>query len=948
MTDSWWNVYDELGKLLLKHYQKYNDNAGNKLYQILNKSTEFVLINNWIKKFGSNSIVKGFDPLHIYASINGNKLSNRNRLDRINILFKLLGGKNVYHQITFDGCPAPFVITILSARTEESQADIWRLFSRVLTDKNRGVSNEDFNNISSWYGVEITSFTIFLFWIKSNDYLPLDKNVKSFLQAAKLIIREPKNYDEYINIISKIDKYNFNFDHGFGKKGLFREISYFSYIIVNDGKELKNYSNQFNEYYKNEKEVDHGYSSEKSQVELAFEANESNIRTTLNMGFKIVAIKPLKKCKGEYLNNLKPEQIYSLESAFSFEDKTIKYDSKKDITLFNQSDIKINVTAIVGKNGSGKSSLIELLFRLINNIAFSYKNELKTSDLLKYEDNLYAELYYVVNGRLYCLEVKKNEVLIQNYFFKDSVFKIEGSKRNFRLVDFENFFYTVAINYSHYSLNSLQIGDWIDGLFHKNDSYQTPIVINPMRELGNININRENDLVKSRLLVNLFSRVEEEDIGLRQLTEKQKATEVKFTLNLKKNIPKNSFEKVCQNHLTTETKNLIFSKISKYFNFKDGEYSDKNKVIIENKQYIVIKLIKISNTYALYGGYFEKDASIPAFNEAKLDEYIKRLSEDDSHITYKLKQAINYLKYYDLIPKEKEFTFKLDEISEKIDGGYNLEYPELEKTNLIELLPPSIFDIKINVKDNDGLISDFDRLSSGQKQQIHSISSILYHINNLDSIRSKELISYSNIHILLDEIELYYHPEMQRKYLGYFLNMLSKLSLNKINAINICMVTHSPYILSDIPNIFALRLIDGMPQGYQNRTLGSNIHDLLANDFFMEEGFMGELAKKKIEETIFFLNYHEIKKGIKSEKEDENRQKLNDKYDEDISSFELSGISKNHAYHAKIIDLIGEPVIRYRLEDKFNELFKSSKDTAAKRIREIAKEAGLDLNNLQE
>src|SRR5690606_16638367 len=70
----------------------------------------------------------------------------------------------------------------------------------------------------------------------------------------------------------------------------------------------------------------------------------------------------------------------------------------------------------------------------------------------------------------------------------------------------KNFFYTEVINYSLYAYNSSpnQEGTWITQIFHKNDAYQTPVVLNPYREEGIININKENDLVYQRLLANLL------------------------------------------------------------------------------------------------------------------------------------------------------------------------------------------------------------------------------------------------------------------------------------------------------------------------------------------------------------------------------------------------------------------------------------------------------------
>jgi predicted ATP-binding protein involved in virulence len=110
---------------------------------------------------------------------------------------------------------------------------------------------------------------------------------------------------------------------------------------------------------------------------------------------------------------------------------------------------------------------------------------------------------------------------------------------------------------------------------------------------------------------------------------------------------------------------------------------------------------------------------------------------------------------------------------------------------------------------------------------------------------------YEYVNIILDEVELYHHPEMQRTYLDRLLKGMEALNLRKIKGINIIFSTHSPFILSDIPKHNILRLEEGMPSEKKfSQTFGANIHELLANHFFLDNGFMGEFAKDYIMKLI--------------------------------------------------------------------------------------------------
>ena len=132
--------------------------------------------------------------------------------------------------------------------------------------------------------------------------------------------------------------------------------------------------------------------------------------------------------------------------------------------------------------------------------------------------------------------------------------------------------------------------------------------------------------------------------------------------------------------------------------------------------------------------------------------------------------------------------------------------------------------------------------------------------SNINSVENS-LVQYKNINIVLDEIELYFHPELQRSYLNHLHNTISKTNANNILGLNILFVTHSPFILSDIPDSKIL-FLEKDSKDIQSKTIasnkkiktfGANIHELLINGFFMDNS-IGEYALKEIK-NIVSLHY---------------------------------------------------------------------------------------------
>ena len=220
--------------------------------------------------------------------------------------------------------------------------------------------------------------------------------------------------------------------------------------------------------------------------------------------FRIIALRVLEGCPKHLCKALEPNTTYFLYEGYKYVERTgfvrRENDQMPALRLYDViggegNIVKVEVAAIVGRNGEGKSSLIEMMMRVLNN--FAYKNGFRNNqETLCYVNSLKAVLYYEVEDEIYCIKCEDQEVK-----WLDCHGELELNNENKKKL-----FYSLVINYALYAYNSNLYkhesagGSWLDGLFHKNDSYQTPLVLNPMRTNGNIDINNELNLSRQRLM----------------------------------------------------------------------------------------------------------------------------------------------------------------------------------------------------------------------------------------------------------------------------------------------------------------------------------------------------------------------------------------------------------------------------------------------------------------
>ena len=661
----------------------------------------------------------------------------------------------------------------------------------------------------------------------------------------------------------------------------------------------------------------------------------------------------------------------------------------------------INVQAIVGKNGSGKSSLMDLMYMAINNFSYMFergnKEKRPGAAEMYFVPGLYAKLHFCIQKNLYELDCSDNSVYLKKKGEVQPIFatlldelekdippelkpyaekRYEKDEKIASLV--KDFFYTIVSNFSmqsfvdnnykrqvyhhigEYDLRTDEdrrkyeekykfhdynkepdnkepfVKSWITPIFHKNDGYIRSIVLNPFRDEGKINLSREYELSKDRACALFIYSSLKEDISF---FKPYKYKKIKAHFNPSRFI---TWIREIIYKYTDDTKKLFYlpellslknfiqqkdsftSKIIDIFNL--NQFKTDQDLYWYSILYIEFKLIKIVNKYPIYLDYqdffkirYDKNTYIIQItNEKILDELLKKISQDvnvdKSHITKKIRRILSFLKIENRFSYDEEHFYHID--IEKYEKILEDEHAEISPQLIDDFLPPPIFDweLHLNKEDNNGvLILDkktsepleilYNQLSSGEIQFIQTTSIHAYHLMNLISVpNDPNRPKYNHFNIVFDEVEICFHPEMQRQFLKRFIDMLTDLKADYDNFINIIIVTHSPFILSDIPTSNVLFLENGTQDVSKDKdtlTFAQNIGEMMYDSFFMDKT-IGDFAESKLKRII------KIRQG-------RNPDNIDEKYNDDE---EGKNLQEKHKKEMEMnLALIGDPVIRSLIEE---------------------------------
>lgn len=645
---------------------------------------------------------------------------------------------------------------------------------------------------------------------------------------------------------------------------------------------------------------------------------------------------------------------------FDKENKTFYINDNPDYVQVYNNAIS-NVSCIVGRNGSGKTTFMELL---VTNIAWGITERqpslmksiyYDTDENGSYRFFLHQYVHWDSNYQIYYNKVKI-EYLKNGYSSNSPVYgpsyasQIPSETKLIfhSLSPFDKIFYSIALP------------------FQKSPK-RIPFFVEQMKYIGNQNIfegDPKHEIQTLTNLIQLFSN--------NYFSEPfNDALEYQFSrLEVDVNHKKRIFDVNTKIYISEIIEKIsVFQNIEKYpelLSFKALKQEVQESFLIafftkelkKESALHYLRFIIIDNFNLI-----NMTTNITYFNNfLKLILFSTSIKDDGTISGKKIRENIlsiqdfpNYIFIKDTVFLNEIIKRKEDlEIILKLS---TLTIAEIAKiTNLAEIIQlirklknKDYLEFRLYLLKKEEEINYF-YLSSGEKTMISYFANIMSSILDFPYPDNKTYI------ILIDEVELHLHPEWQRSFINY-MNKFFREN-NKNFKYQFIIATHSPFILSDIVEEQIIFINEDEKKSNDNNTFGANIYDIFEKGFFLEnsigkcsENYIKELSNilylfKTLEyaqkEDFFLLRnylqkYYEIDKNstksIEEQKEEDDKALLSsiikelmstgfnlllNKFSKDSFSNYVQnneGLFSLNKYINKNIDIIGEPTIKTHLTD---------------------------------
>ncbi len=496
-----------------------------------------------------------------------------------------------------------------------------------------------------------------------------------------------------------------------------------------------------------------------------------------------------------------------------------------------------NLTAIIGENGTGKTTIIEYITKLSVTPILGSGSDVDTKEYIAiYSDGDHTKAVNRTNSAIYVNDKRIEKVSNVDFNNDNLVSKISH-------IYISNSEYSKDLNlqqngvYSYVTLANSSLQGILEQFYRRIFIAPNGIIFDnnlfnvlQLNFVKNMKINQFQSLLDIRYFRNIIGKES-------FLAGRVDTMEVEFgrfaSIVFSRYIEKQNKEKI---------ENLIETEISK-LNSQNGIKRDIIVNLISELTFCYKFKLKSGNLSIdeAYGQCRDFIVGSSIFVENEKKYYLNAVAEID--------------KFLQLFEKAKKHISN--------DIIISVEINTIELSDFIgECIKEQSFILKY-MYINDLLFS------SGERALLNITSRLLFASQIRSYFYSNKFKFNDNILLLIDELDLYLHPEWQRKIIK---SLLDELKNNfSDNQFQIIITSHSPIILSDIPksNVIYLKKTNGIVKQKisDSETFAANIHSLFKDSFFLEGGIgIGDFASEYINNLIFEIKSGKISKEVAQKK----------------------------------------------------------------------------------
>lgn len=552
--------------------------------------------------------------------------------------------------------------------------------------------------------------------------------------------------------------------------------------------------------------------------------------------------------------------VFSTKFDVNYSESKLTIKRKNCINVYDQYTSISELTAIVGDNGAGKTSLLRYIINVISNDAISVDFEIEKCMI-----------------GFYCPD--KNEITV---YKKNEGIRIDcdcGCGVKINVIDFNGDLYKYLKN-----LNVLYLSNSVDCECKDSDNLFININARNFIETSNIYFRKKINMTRP---INSNRRIFDALLRGNDVIKLEDFLYIKYFADIsEKNLAfcGKTYDKVELVVTPFYYKNLDTDKMSiDIGEIKSHKISDCYviDILIKNLLFEILSNTKSRDIEIVKNRirYFEK------VNDMFFLEYLK-------YTIYNFMETSVFSRQY------SEYIIESIEFIKAFAEKYTSEM-ESEKYNMGSFEQEEVLTINVNtlynlLKDNNNNLKLFPakyfkilnfNFSSGERALLNFFA----WINSINLITDDATFKINENYILIiDEIDLYAHPLWQRQLLSLLLEQLNNEYKDK--HIQLIITTHSPIILSDVPksNTIYIKKTENdskiLDKENIHETFAANIYDLYKNAFYLDNSYVGDLAKK-----------------------------FKDKIFEDLNSAEYY----RDETLLRRIEIIGEPILKYKLKQAY-------------------------------